>query len=50
MNGTGEKPNGVSSFPLIVGGCFGTIQPQVLAFRIASTVRPRPVAESAAPT
>ena len=49
-NGTIDRPNGVSSCPLIDGGDFGLIQPQVLLLRIANTTRPRPIAENVAPT
>ena len=49
-NGTGENPNGVISWPPIVGGSFGWIQPHELLMRIPNTKRPRPSAESAAPT
>src|SRR5947209_2864628 len=48
-NGTGENPNGAISWPPIVGGFFGWIQPQELLMRIPNTRRPRPTAESAAP-
>ena len=49
-NRTGESPNGAMSWPLIVGGFFGAIQPHVLALRIENTMSPRPSAEKVAPT
>ena len=42
MNGTGEKPSGVISVPLIVGGLRGCTNPHTLLRRIANTIRPRP--------
>ena len=50
MKGTGEKPSGVISVPLIVGGVRGWTKPQTLLRRIANTIMPRPSAESATPT
>ena len=50
MNGTGEKPSGVISVPLIVGGVRGWTKPHTLLRRIANTTRPRPADESATPT
>ena len=47
MNGTGEKPSGVISVPSIVGGVRGWTKPQTLLRRIARTIRPRPIDESA---
>ena len=49
-NGTSEKPNGVISLPPIVGASIGCSQPHLLLWRIPKTIRPRPAAESAAPT
>ena len=49
-NGTGEKPSGVISVPLISGGLRGWTKPQTLLRRIANTSRPRPAEESATPT
>ena len=50
MNGTGEKPSGVISVPLISGGVRGWTKPHMLLTRIANTASPRPAAESATPT
>ena len=49
-NGTIEKPNGVISWPPIVGAAIGVIQPQLELLRIPKTSRPRPIADRAAPT
>ena len=49
-NGTSEKPRGVISVPPIVGASSGTSQPHLLLWRMPKTIRPRPVADSAAPT
>ena len=50
MNGTGEKPSGVISVPLIVGGVRGWTNPHVLLARIAKTIKPSPKDDRATPT
>ena len=45
-----RSPSGVISVPLIVGGVRGLTNPHTLLRRIANTIRPRPLAESATPT
>ena len=50
MNGTTEKPSGVISVPPMVGDDRGWTKPQTLLRRIANTIRPRPLEDSATPT
>ena len=49
-NGTGEKLSGVISVPLMVGGVRGLTNPHTLLRRIANTIRPSPLDDSATPT
>ena len=48
--GTTDSPKGVISWPLIVSAPVGVIRPHELLLRIPNTARPRPSADSPAPT